>query len=125
MKSNTAWRAYSDARAPVRDARGSEYQVIAAITHRMHTLDPKNPVTYPRFIEVLHENRKLWDVISTDVAFDTNKLPVPVKAQLFYLAEFVRFHTNRVIHENESHQVLIDINASVMQGLRPIEPGAA
>jgi flagellar biosynthesis activator protein FlaF len=49
---------------------------------------------------------------------DGNALPVPLRAQLISLAEFVRQHSMRVLAGRASIAPLIDINTAIMKGLR-------
>ncbi len=49
---------------------------------------------------------------------DDNKLPDALRAQLIGLAEFVRKHSLQVLAGKASIVPLIDINTSIMRGLR-------
>ncbi len=49
---------------------------------------------------------------------DGNKLPDALRAQLIGLAEFVRKHGMQVLAGKASIVPLIDINTSIMRGLR-------
>lgn len=69
----------------------------------------------------LHDNRRLWTLLATSVADSKNELPQPLRAQIFYLAEFTLQHSQKVLEGNASAQILIDINTSVMRGLRQEE----
>ena len=53
-----------------------------------------------------------------DVAEPTNLLPQPLRAQIFYLAEFTMHHSAKVLKGDASVAPLIDINTAVMRGLR-------
>jgi flagellar protein FlaF len=49
---------------------------------------------------------------------DSNRLPAALRAQLLSLAEFVRRHSMQVLGGRGSVAALIDINTSIMRGLR-------
>jgi flagellar protein FlaF len=44
-------------------------------------------------------------------------LPRALRAQIFYLAEFTRQHTSKVLRGDAEVTPLIDINTAIMQGL--------
>ena len=47
-----------------------------------------------------------------------NELPQDLRARIFYLAEFTQAHSRKVLSEGASVDALVEINASVMRGLR-------
>ena len=49
---------------------------------------------------------------------DGNRLPLQLRASLLSLAEFVRRHSLAVLGGRASVAPLIDINTSIMKGLR-------
>ena len=113
---NMAQTAYTSSSAPVRTERGTEYDVFSRVTHALKAATEKSD--YPAFISALHENRKLWTLLAVDVADAENGLPRELRAQLFYLAEFTQKHTSLVIAGKADPAPLIDVNTSVMRGLR-------
>jgi flagellar protein FlaF len=114
-----ALNAYSDSRAPVRSERSLEYLAFARMTKQLQAIDIENPTHFAPLATALHDNLRLWNILAADVAQDGNPLPRNLRAKLFYLAEFTRTHTARVLTQEASHDVLIDINKMVMRGLRP------
>jgi flagellar protein FlaF len=77
-----------------------------------------------RFLtEACFYNRKLWTIFQTDLADPANALPDQVKANLISLAIWVQKYTGRVL-DGAPVQPLIDVNRSIMEGLRP-PPAAA
>ena len=69
----------------------------------------------------LHENRRLWILLATSVADPDNELPQALRAQIFYLAEFTMQHSQKVLEGKATADVLIEINTSMMRGLRQEE----
>lgn len=113
-----AKRAYSSAQAPVRTARGIEYEAFARITHKLRAADPAEPGGFARLAEALHQNRQLWTLLAADVTQDENALPRDLRARIFYLAEFTHHHSVKVLNRQAEVADLIDINTAIMRGLR-------
>jgi flagellar protein FlaF len=124
--------AYATPGAPVRSGRSAEYELFARVTRQLREAIngqapgpvPRSAPTVARLARALHENQRLWTVLAADVADDGNGLPRELRARLFYLAEFTRVHSARVLRGEASAGVLVDINTAVMRGLAQRE-GAA
>jgi len=111
-----AQRAYAPTTAPTRSNRSIEYDVIARVTFRL-----KKAITdgsYPKLLEALHENRKLWRTLAIDVADADNGLPEDLRARIFYLAEFTDHHTHLVIRKQETAVALLEVNTAILRGLK-------
>lgn len=121
---NLARTAYSSARTPIRTQQSTEYDVFAQITGRMKTAMARGKAGFAELASALHDNRRLWILLATDVADADNALPQSLRSQIFYLAEFSLQHTGKVLDGNASAEVLVDINTTVMRGLRQ-QGGAA
>ena len=111
-----AQAAYGSYDAPTRTSSGTELAVFSRITHRLTPAHQE--MHFSDFILALHENQKLWIQLAVDVADEENRLPRDLRARLFYLAEFTRLHTSRILRDEAGPQALFDINSAVMQGLR-------
>jgi flagellar protein FlaF len=79
---------------------------------------------FAALVRALHDNRSLWTTLAADVAVETNELSKPLRAQIFYLAQFTTEHSRRVIAGDATVDILIDINTAVMRGLRGEGEGA-
>ena len=113
-----AHRAYAPDKTSIRTLRGTEYEVIARITHRLKTA-AENPVTdFAGLVAALHENRSLWTVLATDVANPENALSPELRAQIFYLAEFTNQHTSKVLASIATPAPLLEINTAILRGLK-------
>lgn len=110
--------AYSAPGQPTRTARGTEYELFARITHRLKAAASLGDAGFSTLARALHENRRLWTTLAADVADSGNQLPAPLRARIFYLAEFTTQHTRKVLAGDSDPQVLIDINTAIMRGLR-------
>ena len=114
----TARSAYSAPGAPVRTPRSTEYDAIARITARMKAAQDNAATGFAQLAAALHDNRRLWTVLATDVAGAGNALPEALRARLIYLAEFTDQHSRRVLAGEADAGPLIEINTAVMRGLR-------
>lgn len=113
-----ARNAYASAAAPTRTDRGMEYALFARITHRMSAVDESDKSEFPALASAVYDNQRLWMALAEDLMHEGNALPVQLRAQLIGLAEFVRKQSLRVLGGNGSVAPLIDINTSIMRGLR-------
>ena len=113
-----AQRAYSTAAAPTRTSKDIEYDAMARITHKIRSSAQKGSVGFNSLVEALHDNRKLWDIFAAEVSDASNPLPPDLKARLFYLAEFTRHHTTKVLANQDSVDALVEVNTSVLRGMR-------
>ncbi len=109
---------YASAVAPTRTDRGMEYALFARVTAAMGAVDASDRASFGALAAAVWDNQKLWTALADDLMHDDNALPVPLRAQLLSLAEFVRKHTLRVLGGKASPEPLIDINTSIMRGLR-------
>ena len=110
--------AYATREAPTRSFRSVEYDLLARATHRLKTTWLRRAEDFPALAAALDANQQLWSALAIDVADAGNDLPAPLRAQLFYLAEFTRKHSRKVLDEVASIDALADINTAVMRGLR-------
>lgn len=113
--------AYSDATAPIRTERGTEYQIFAQITHRLSNASTDDLSGFINLAEAVHENRRLWAILASDVSDKDNGLTAQLRAQIFYLAEFTETHSRKVLAKDASVDALIEVNTAVMRGLRTSE----
>lgn len=110
--------AYAGAVVPTRTGRGTEYEIFAQITRRLNVAVTRPDGDFNALVRALHDNRALWTTLAADVAEATNGLPQTLRARIYYLAEFTRNHTRRVLAGEAAAGVLVDINMAVMRGLR-------
>jgi len=115
---NQAFSAYTTVQKNIETPRGLEYQVFSRITGRLTAAARKGNAGFPDLVATMHENRMLWDAIALDVAHVDNGYPDDLKGRLFYLSEFTRHQTNLILNGEADVQVLIDINTSIIKGLK-------
>jgi flagellar protein FlaF len=111
---------YGDAQIALHDFKQTEYRAFAEATRRLRVAAAAAPAagSFAGLAEALHDNQRLWTVLAADVVNPDNDLPAPLRAGIFYLAEFTRVHSARVLAQEATVQALIDVNTSVMKGLR-------
>jgi len=118
--SNTqlAQSAYASATAITPSTRDPESRAFAEVTKRLAGTTTNTPEGFPHLVEALHINQRLWTILATDVAEPGNNLPQALRAQIFYLAEFTRAHSAKVLRERASPEILVEVNTAIMRGLR-------
>lgn len=109
--------AYSGATVPTRTERDAEYDAFARCTRALASAQAGSG-GYAVLARALADNRGLWNVLAADVSGDGNRLPPTLRAGIFYLAEFTRHHSRRVLDGKADIAALIDINTTIMRGLR-------
>lgn len=113
---NLAKKAYAPSNESIRTPRSIEFEVIARITHRLKRAIQSNDRRL--LIDVLYENRQLWNTLAADVADPGNLLPDDLRARIFYLAEFTAHHSRKVLQNEASPVPLLEINAAIIGGLQ-------
>ncbi|MDO5647421.1 flagellar biosynthesis regulator FlaF [Paracoccus sp. (in: a-proteobacteria)] len=96
----------------VQTPRDTEYDVFSKVTRLLRQADG------PNAIQAVHKNNELWTLLATDLATPGNALPDDVKAGLLSLAGFAIRHGHAVLRGEAPVDPLIDINLTVMKGLR-------
>jgi flagellar biosynthesis activator protein FlaF len=109
---------YAAATASVRTERGAEYAAFARATAGLKGVDESDVTQFPALARAVHDNQRLWGALADDLLLESNALPAPLRAQLLGLAEFVRRHSGHVLAGRASVAPLVDINTSIMRGLR-------
>lgn len=115
---NPARQAYAKIIRRTESSRDIEYRVFACVTAALQ--DATSPDThFSSRLKAIHHNRELWQTLACDLADDGNMLPGDLKAKLLGLAIWVTRETSRVASNGSSLDALINVNKSIMQGLRP------
>jgi flagellar biosynthesis activator protein FlaF len=109
---------YASASSSIATGRGAEYAIFARVTHALGAVDESDRRAYPQLARAVTDNQRLWAALAVDLADDGNALPVPLRASMLSLAEFVRRHSMAVLGSRASVVPLVDINTMIMKGLR-------
>lgn len=110
--------AYTEGKTPIRTERGTEYELLARVTHKMRAAAARGKFGFAALAEAVQHNRQLWTMLAAHVADGDNALPRDLRARIFYLSEFTRSHSQKVLKQGASIAPLVEINAAVMRGLR-------
>lgn len=100
----------------MRPARDVEYDAFSRVTSMLRQAEPQGHT--PETIGAVHKNNQLWTILAADLAESGNALPDEVKAGLLSLAGFSIRHGHEVMAGNATTEALIEVNLSVMKGLR-------
>lgn len=115
---NLSHTAYSRPETPVRSQRSIEYDLFARVTKRLTAAWATRTQDFAGLVRALHDNTTMWRTLASDVAEPENGLPKALRARLFYLYEFTAQHSPKILDDQASVDVLVDINTAVMRGLR-------
>ena len=117
--------AYGAQAHSVKTPRDIEHDTLARITARLRrAAAAEGPGAFAELVEALDENARLWAIFAEDLAAPGNHYPDTLRAGLLSLAGFALQHTRKVLRKEGEIAPLIEINTSVMRGLRG-EGGAA
>ena len=114
-----AHRAYSQTATTTKTDRRKEYEMIARVTHRLRKAAVKGKPGFPKLVEALYDNRRLWTAFAVDISDSQNRLPDGLRAQIFYLAEFTQAHTSRILAGKAGVKPIIEVNMAILKGLNP------
>lgn len=100
----------------VRTDRANEYDAFARVTRQLMQAETSGDARCTA--DAVHLNTLLWSTLATDLGMPENALPDEVKAGLLSLAVFSIRHGLRVATGDTGLRPLIDLNSSIMAGLR-------
>lgn len=103
---------------PIRSDRSVEYQAFAKVTGALSKITNDPDASFETLASAIHDNRKLWNILATDVMSDGNGLPADLRAGIFSLSQFVALHSPKVLDGSATADALIEVNTSIMRGLR-------
>lgn len=109
---------YSVSDVALKPLRTIEYDLFASVSRKLTAAWPQRRSNFAELVKAVDENRTLWRTLAVDVAAPGNTLPASLRAQLFYLYEFVDQHSEKILSDSASVEVLVDVNMAIMRGLR-------
>ncbi|TNH37530.1 flagellar biosynthesis regulator FlaF [Paracoccus haeundaensis] len=112
----TPLNGYGHRSSDLRTSREAEYDIFSRVTRMLRQSARK--ADNNETIQAVHKNTELWSILAFDLVQPDNGLPDHVKAGLISLAGFAVRHGQAVIAGNATTDPLIDINLSIMRGLR-------
>jgi len=69
-------------------------------------------------VDAIDWNKKLWRTLAADCMDDRNQLPQEVRAKIVSLSLWIAKYSRKVTREGASLDPLIQVNRTIMQGLR-------
>lgn len=114
-----ALRGYAQTKRETASEREIELQIFSNITGLLRSeLTADRPGLTADLAKALTLNAKLWNLLFCDLINPNNGLPLDLKESLIALSEFTQSHTQKVLRGEAGFSVLIDINDSVILGLK-------
>jgi flagellar protein FlaF len=122
-----ARNAYHQSARSTASPRAVERQLLSRLTTALIVGEKNRRDDFAGLIRALGKNLEFWTVIAADVASEGNQLPAQLRSQLFYLFEFTRAHTNKIITGDQTvdAEPLIEINQNIIRGLQGPEEAKA
>lgn len=109
--------AYQNARSRAESPRAAEMRLIGQITGEM--MDARQAgLSGAALMQPLHRNREMWTIFATDCGAPGNGLPDGLRASFISLALWVDRFTSEVMAGRDTIDALIDVNRTIMEGLR-------
>ena len=112
-------QAYQNAATRSEDPRSTEYRLFAQVTRALMEAADTEKTEIAKRAEALDWNRRMWTNFALDCSSEENQLPEQLRASIISLSLFVSKHTSVVMRGDDSFEILIDINRTIMQGLSP------
>lgn len=112
--------AYKQSTKTTASPRSVERQLLTRLTSALIAAERNRKDDKAGLARALGKNLEFWTVVATDVASEGNQLPAELRAQLFYLFEFTRHVTRKVLGGDDTVSILplIEINQNIMAGLQ-------
>lgn len=114
-----ALRGYGKVKQETASDKHIELQLFTSITARLRAQAQKNSTQLNSVMaQALIDNAKLWNILFCDLVSQENQLPLDLKKNLISLAEFTQEHTQRVFRGEAGMGILIEVNDSIIVGLK-------
>jgi flagellar protein FlaF len=109
--------AYQKAQRAAENPRNTEYRLFGQVTGALMEAQSAG-AQGPSLIDAIDWNRRMWSTLAIDCMDNANKLPKELRAQIVSLSLWVNKYSSEVMQRGASLDPLIDINRTIMQGLR-------
>ena len=110
-------KTYQNTQRIAETSRESEYRLFGQVTGALIDVH-KQQATGGTLVDAIDWNRRLWRALAADCSDDGNQLTREVRAKIVSLSLFINKYSKQVMRDGASVEPLIEINRSVMQGLR-------
>ncbi len=113
-----AVKAYGEVRNRTADNKSLEHALFEQITDALREAVDQEKTDATKWADAVNRNLELWTLLSTDLLHPDNQLPESIRKSLLELSVFVRRHSMQVLSGDAQLADLIEINESIMQGLK-------
>jgi flagellar protein FlaF len=110
-------KTYQSTQRVAETSRESEYRLFGQVTGALIDVH-KQRATGGTLVDAIDWNRRLWRALAADCSDDSNQLTGEVRAKIVSLSLFINKYSKQVMRDGASVEPLIEINRSVMHGLK-------
>ena len=110
--------AYQKVQRTTESPRDAEYRLFGTVTSALIEAKGLDKLD-KKLIEALDWNRRMWSVLAGDCAGEGNGLPEALRAQIISISLWVSKYSSEVMRGKGDIEDLIDINKTIMEGLKP------
>ena|ERR1700742_152097 len=110
-------QAYQNTQRITEDSRSTEYRLFGQVTGALIDVQ-KEGRAGPPLVDAIDWNKRLWRTLAADCMDDRNQLPQDVRAKIVSLSLWIAKYSRRVTREGASLEPLIEVNRTIMQGLK-------
>jgi flagellar protein FlaF len=112
-----SYAAYARTQNTTENPRNVEYKLLGQVTAALMRAE-ETPNDMHQLMDAVLWNQSVWNAFLADLSHEGNRLPVGLKKDLVSLALWVIRETDRVMDRRTGVDGLINVNKTVMQGLR-------
>jgi len=112
-----SYAAYARAQNTTENPRNVEYKLLGQVTAALMRAE-ETPNDMHQLMDAVLWNQSVWNAFLADLSHEGNRLPVGLKQGLVSLALWVTRETDRVMDRRTGVDGLINVNKTVMHGLR-------
>jgi flagellar protein FlaF len=110
-------QAYKNTQRITEEPRTTEYRLFGQVTGALIDVQKAGQDGGP-LVDAIDWNKKLWRTLAADCMDDRNQLPQEVRAKIVSLSLWIAKYSRKVTREGASLDPLIQVNRTIMQGLR-------
>jgi len=110
-------QAYQNTQRITEDSRTTEYRLFGQVTGALIDVQKTGQNGGP-LVEAVDWNKKLWRTLAADCMDERNQLPQDLRAKIVSLSLWIAKYSRAVTREGASLDPLIQVNRTIMQGLK-------
>jgi len=111
------YAAYGRVQNATEGPRQIEFRLLAQVTGALRAAK-SDPNDRPKLYNALIWNKKVWDAFMADLVDERNQLSGDIRKSLISLGAWVSKQTFAVMDGKANIDALIEVNSSVMEGLK-------